>query len=164
MSKAENIVTSIKVEIDAPASVVWDVLVDLPRYHEWNPFTAKVESTLKVGDPVQLYIPDPAAPGEFIHVEEYMVAVEPCQLLSWEQRASATSKDAARRDQYIEALGPERSAYFTTDIFLGVNEDSIMKNFGAWVQQGFDALALGVKRQAESVYAVRRAAAATAAA
>ena len=118
MSKAENIVTSIKVEIDAPASVVWDVLVDLPRYQEWNPFTARVESTLEVGDAVHLYIPDPAAPGEFIHVVETMAAVEPCQLLSWEQKPSATSKDAARRDQYIEALGPERSAYFTTNIFL----------------------------------------------
>ncbi|MFS2212975.1 SRPBCC domain-containing protein [Telluria sp. Tellsp104] len=161
MSKAENIVTSIKVEIDAPASVVWDVLVDLPRYPEWNPFTAKVESTLKVGDEIHLYIPAPGAPGEFIHVVEYMAAVEPCQLLSWEQRPGAGSKDAARRDQYIEALGPERSAYFTTDIFLGLNADSIMKNFGAWVQQGFDALALCLKTRAERVYAERRAAAAT---
>jgi uncharacterized protein YndB with AHSA1/START domain len=159
MSKAENIVTSIKVEIDAPASVVWDVLVDLPRYEEWNPFTAKVESTLEVGDEVHLYIPAPGAPGEFIHVVEYMAAVEPCRLLSWEQRPSAVSKDAARRDQYIEAVGEERSTYFTTDIFLGLNADSIMKNFGPWVQQGFDALALGLKRQAEAVYAARLAAA-----
>jgi len=39
-----------------------------------------------------------------------------------------------------------------------------MKNFGAWVQQGFDAMALGLKCQAESVHAARRAAAATTAA
>jgi uncharacterized protein YndB with AHSA1/START domain len=161
MSKAENIVTSIKVEIEAPASVVWEVLVDLPRYQEWNPFTEKAASTLRVGDEIHLYIPDPAAAGEYIHVVEYMAAVEPGQLLSWEQRPSAASKDAARRDQYIEALGAERSTYFTTDIFLGVNADSIMQKFGPWVQQGFDAVALGVKRQAETIHAARRTAAAT---
>ena len=36
MSKARNIVTSIDVDIAAPASVVWEVLTDLPRYREWN--------------------------------------------------------------------------------------------------------------------------------
>ncbi|OYU73092.1 MAG: polyketide cyclase, partial [Alphaproteobacteria bacterium PA3] len=26
------------VEINAPAKVVWDVICDMPRYNEWNPF------------------------------------------------------------------------------------------------------------------------------
>ena len=43
MSTAENpnvdfnpdaLVTSIKVEIDAPASLVWDILIDMPKYGE----------------------------------------------------------------------------------------------------------------------------------
>lgn len=154
MSKAENIVTSVKVEIDAPAALVWDVLADLARYPEWNPFTVRAESTLAVGDPIDLYLPNPAVPGECLKIVEYMAAVEPHRLLSWEQRPSAESKDAARRDQYVESLGPERSAYFTTDIFLGVNADDIMKNFGPWVKQGFDTLALAVKARAETLYNV----------
>ncbi|NLP64840.1 SRPBCC domain-containing protein [Paraburkholderia sacchari] len=156
MSKAQNIVTSVRVEIDAPASVVWDVLVDLPRYKEWNPYTVRIESTLKLGEPVHIYIPDPAQPGSEIHVFEHLVAYEPGQLLAWEQRPTAESKDAARRDQYIEALGDERSAYFTTDLFLGVNADSIMQSFGPWVKQGFDGIARGVKAQAERIYASSR--------
>ena len=31
------IVRSITVQIDAPAQVVWDVLVDFDRYRDWNP-------------------------------------------------------------------------------------------------------------------------------
>ena len=51
MSTAENpnvdfnpdaLVTSIKVEIDAPASLVWDILIDMPKYGEWNPFSLNV--------------------------------------------------------------------------------------------------------------------------
>lgn len=156
MSKAENIVTSVKVEINAPASVVWEVLTDLPRYREWNPFTVQVDTTLQVGDPVDLHIPIPGQPGQEMVVREYLVAVEPERLLSWEQRATADNKDAARRDQYIEALGPERSRYFTTDIFLGLNADHIMERFGGWVKSSFDAVATGVKQQAERLYAARR--------
>lgn len=162
MSKAENIITSIKVEIDAPASVVWDVLVDLARYPEWNPFTVRAESTLTLGDPVHLYLPNPAVGGEDIHVLEHLVVFAPHQLLAWEQRPTASSNVAARRDQYVGTLGAERSSYQTTDIFLGVDEDQITKDFGPWVQQGFDALALAVKSRAEALFAVQPASASVA--
>jgi hypothetical protein len=156
MSKAQNIVTSNKVEIDAPASVVWEVLTDLPRYREWNPFTVRVDSTLRVGDPVDLYIPIPGQEGQEMCVREWLVAFEPDRLLSWEQRPAGDNKDAARRDQYIESLGPNRSSYFTTDIFLGLNADNIMQTFGPWVKTSFDAVAAGVKKQAEALHAARR--------
>jgi hypothetical protein len=156
MSKAKNIVTSKTVEIEAPAAIVWEVLTDLPRYRDWNPFTVKVESTLKLNEPVDLYIPIPGQPGQEMMVREWLVALEPGQLLSWEQRPTAESKDAARRDQYIESIGQERCRYFTTDIFLGLNADRIMEQFGGWVQASFDAAADGVKRQAETLFASRR--------
>jgi hypothetical protein len=140
------------VEINAPASFVWDVLVDLPRYQEWNPFTVRVESTLKVGEPVHLYIADPANPGAEIHVVEHLVAYEPARLLAWEQRPTEESADAARRDQVLEELGDERCAYYTTDQFLGENADKIMATFGGWVKEGFDGIAAALKRHAEALY------------
>jgi hypothetical protein len=158
MSKAKNIVTSIEVDIAAPASVVWEVITDLPRYREWNPFTVQIDSTLKLGDPVDLHIPIPGQAGQEMVVREYLVAWEPDRLLSWEQRATAENKDCARRDQYIESLGPERSRYVTTDVFLGLNADRIMQDFGGWVKASFDAVAQGVKQQAEKLYASRRSA------
>ncbi len=156
MSKAENIVTSKKVDIAAPASVVWEVLTDLPRYREWNPFTVRAESTLRLGDRVDLYIPIPGQEGQEMCVPEWLIAFEPDLLLSWEQRPVGDSKDAARRDQYIEATGPDSCRYFTTDIFLGVNADQITANYGGWVKAGFDGVADGVKKQAEALYAARR--------
>ena len=59
MAKAQNIVTSVTVEIDAPVAVVWQVLTDLDRYAEWNPFTVRIDTTFKLGDPVHLHIPTP---------------------------------------------------------------------------------------------------------
>jgi len=156
MAKPENIVTSITVVVEAPASVVWEVLTDLKRYEEWNPFTVRVESTLQVNQPVDLYIAIPGQAGQQMCVREWVIAVEPERLLSWEQRATAEDKNCARRDQVITTLGPERCSYYTTDIFLGVHEDQVMRDFGGWVKASFDQVAIGVKRQAESIYAARR--------
>lgn len=156
MSKARNIVTSKEVDIAAPAAVVWEVITDLPRYAQWNPFTVKVDSTLRLDDPVDLHIPIPGQDGQTMVVREWLVAFEPDQLLSWEQRATSDNKDCARRDQYVIATGADSCRYVTTDIFLGLNADRIMDQFGGWVKTSFDAVADGVKRQAEALHAARR--------
>ncbi|MFC6521032.1 SRPBCC family protein [Undibacterium arcticum] len=44
MPDSKFLVTSVKVQINAPASLVWDVLVDLDNYPQWNPYTVKVAS------------------------------------------------------------------------------------------------------------------------
>ena len=93
--------------------------------------------------------------GEVWPVNEYLVAFEPEQLLSWEQRPVPENMDAARRDQYIKAIDANRCSYFTTDIFLGLNQDTIMREHGAWVKTGFDQMALDLKRRAEELHASR---------
>ena len=156
MAKAENIVTSITVEIDAPARVVWEVLIDLDNYHQWNSFCPSIRCGLQIGDPVRMQVRAPDT-GETVPVFEYLVACDPEQLLSWEQRPVPENMDAARRDQYIKAIDANRCSYFTTDIFLGLNQDTIMREHGAWVKQGFDQVARDVKARAEALNAQRQA-------
>ncbi|MCA8028246.1 SRPBCC domain-containing protein [Burkholderia cepacia] len=155
MTKPSNLVTSITVDIDAPASVVWEVLTDFPRYGEWNTFCVGFETTGRLGDFVHMQVRIPGT-ETVIPVDEILIACEPERLLSWEQRPTDDNKDAARRDQYIDAIGAERCRYFTTDQFLGINADTIMRNHGAWVKQGFDQCARDVKRRAEALHAARR--------
>lgn len=38
-----------EIEIDAPAAVVWDVLIDLDRYADWNPFIIEAAGLPAVG-------------------------------------------------------------------------------------------------------------------
>ena len=155
MAKAENLVTSIRVEIDAPASLVWEVLTDYGRYAEWNTFCPGIETTGELGDLVRMQVRIPGT-DQIIPVNEYLVACERERLLSWEQRPTDGNKDAARRDQYVEAVGPQRSRYFTTDLFLGLNADTIMREHGAWVKQGFDQVARDLKARAEALQAQRQ--------
>jgi uncharacterized protein YndB with AHSA1/START domain len=43
-------------EIDAPVSRVWEVISDLPRYAEWNPFVVAARSSLEVGQPIAMRV------------------------------------------------------------------------------------------------------------
>jgi hypothetical protein len=72
---------STAVEIDAPASRVWDVLVDLPAYPEWNPFIVQAEGKVAVGETLSLRM---ALPGwEPMAIAPRLLVVEPGRELRW---------------------------------------------------------------------------------
>ena len=58
-----HVITSVTVEIDAPAGFVWDVLVDYRRYPEWNPYTVAADSSLELGARIDLTLVRDAAVG-----------------------------------------------------------------------------------------------------
>lgn len=152
-----NEVRSITVEIEAPASVVWEVLTDLPSYSDWNPFCVRAESTLEMGAPVKMKLVNYANPGTLVPNLEYVCAHEPERRIAWELPWSPEWPYAARRDQVIEPLGPERCSYWSTDAFLGENGIHVMRFAGPWVKRAFDDTALALKARAEAIHAARRA-------
>jgi len=152
----DHVARSIRVEIDAPASVVWDVLVDMPRYGEWNPFCVKCESTLEMGAPVVMTLASLWDPSELNVVTEYLCAFEPEKLLSWKMDWSEPWPYAGRRDQVIEKLGPEKCAYYSTDAFLGESGIHIRRFAQSWISAAFTATAKALKVRAEQIHAAQK--------
>lgn len=148
-----TLVRSVTVEIGAPCEVVWDVLTDLDRYPQWNPFCLAAVSTLAMGAPVEMVLADYTGAGGTLLNTEYVCAFVPERLLSWELRATHESPYAARRDQIIEPAGEESCRYYSTDAFLGEFAHDIMADTGAWVKRAFDDTAIALKRRSELVYA-----------
>lgn len=147
-----TLVRSIAVEIEAPASVVWQVLTDLDNYRLWNPFCISAVSTLELGAPVHMTLTDySSGTGTFLNTE-YVCAVVPERLLSWELRATAESPQAARRDQIIEHITENRCRYYSTDAFLGEVAQEIMTDSGDWVKRAFDDTATALKEHSELVF------------
>ena len=150
----DAITRSETVEIAAPASVVWAILTDLPRYNEWNPFCIRAVSTLKLGDPIEMTLINYAtAGGPTVPNLEYISAVEPEKLLSWDFPNLDFWPYPARRDQVIEATGPESCRYYSTDAFLGANGIHVHRFAGPWVKRAFDDSALALKARAEAMHA-----------
>ena len=145
---------SITVQIEAPQSFVWDILVDLDRYPEWNPYTVRVESTLEIGTPIVLHLPDPAKPGETFTSTEWVAVVDGPRQLQYDTRDELDGIHAVR-NQWIEVLGEDRCSYRTTDEFTGVHAALVFDLQGQWVKDGFDAVAQALKARAEQLWASR---------
>lgn len=149
----DAITRSITVEIAAPAKIVWGVLIDLPRYNEWNPFCVRAVSTLKLGDPIEMTLVNYAVHGSLIPNVEYVCGFEPERLLSWEFPNLDYWPYPARRDQVIEETGTSSCRYYSTDAFLGANGIHVFRFAGPWVKHAFDDTALALKARAEAIHA-----------
>ena len=72
------------VEVAAPPARVWEVLVDLPAYAEWNPFIVQAEGRVAVGETLSLRM---ALPGwEPMLIEPRLLVVAPGRELRWKGR------------------------------------------------------------------------------
>jgi hypothetical protein len=71
-------------EIDAPPARVWEVLVDLPAYREWNPFIVEASGTVAVGETLSLSM---ALPGRSpMTIAPRLLVVDPDRELRWKGR------------------------------------------------------------------------------
>ena len=143
-----HVVNSDAMEIEVPVERVWEILVDLELYGEWNPFTTRVDTSLEVGSPVDLYV----TLGPFkLKQPERIQAVDPPSLLAWGMIMGARWLLVTRREQRLEALSETRCRYTTTDVFTGVLTPLVVLLFGGLIRRGFNAMARALKERAEAV-------------
>ncbi len=148
----EQVVKSDVFEINAPASVVWSILVDLQRYNEWNPFCIRAESTLEIGAPIYMTLMYYPHPGTLAPNCEYISAFEPERKLSWDAPWLDEWPYPAIRDQIIEPTSDTTCRYWSTDAFLGENGLHVMNFCAAWVKRAFDDSGRALKARAEAMY------------
>ena len=141
-------VSSDAIDIAAPVERVWDILVDIERYAEWNPFTTRVETDFEIGSPVDLYVT--LGPLK-LKQPEWIESVDPPHLLAWGTRIGHRLLFSARREQRLEALSETRCRYLTTDAFAGPLTPLIVLLFGGLIRRGFNEMALALKARAEAL-------------
>lgn len=149
----DAVTESVTVDIDAPARIVWDILCDMPRYNEWNPFCVKAVSELKMGAAVDMRLMNYAAPGSIVPNCEYICALDKERMISWEMVHTDAWPYPARRDQVITPTGPNSCRYYSTDAFLGNNGIHVYRFAGPWVKRAFDDSAYALKARAEDFFA-----------
>lgn len=139
-------------EIDAPAAVVWEVVSDLARYPEWNPFCIECHSTLQPGDPIDMTVKLMAKPQqqrewmlEFVDGKRFAYRMTPlrlCALSSY--RAHDVNPVAAARCRY-------HSYFHLKGWFSGV----VTTLLGRRLVKGFEGMNAAVKQRSETLWAER---------
>ena len=137
------------IDIDAPRARVWSILVDLARYPEWNPFTKRVEASLKIGDPVILHV-QMKPTGATMRQPEVMTSYVEGEELGWGTTMVHRAILHANRTQKLIDLGNDRTRYDSVDRFQGAIVPLVMALYGKHVQRGFDETAQALKKRAEA--------------
>lgn len=135
-----------RVEIDAPAERVWEILADLDSYPSWNPFTPQIETSFEVGAPIVLHVSFDGKPPR--RQVEFLRAWAPGERLVWGMTIGPAWFFRAERVQRVEPLGPERCRYVSEDAFAGAFSPVVEALYGGRVQRGFDAMGAALVRRA----------------
>ncbi len=148
-------IRSIDIDIDAPAKLVWDILIDFTNYERWNSFTPRICTELPSGDPrgtqLRLYVPSMTGADAAEFFTHYLRVFDQPRHLAWEHPPEPLSMHLTRRDQYLEALPSGGCRYWSTDTFLGNTADELYERHYDWVQRGLDIIATELKAEAERI-------------
>ena len=146
-------IIDLEVEINAPLDTVWEVITDLPRYGDWNPFVVQCESTLKVGEPINMQVKlfsKPQAQQEFIfkHV--------PKQFLSYGLDGGSLRAIVSDRWHEVKALGPNRTQYRSHFELSGWLMPLVRALMRSKLEIGFRGMTQGIKTQSEKLQNTRK--------
>jgi len=146
----ENTVSSDEVLINAPAAMVWDVLVDFDNYHKWNKFCPSCEAELVMGSPVKMKIDLGFGWQEQV---EYICRIDPGEAIAWGMENKPEDPVHAVRTQYLKAVDDNSCSYQSVDEFGGPELASMMELMAKPVEDGFNLCAYSLKGYCEQLYA-----------
>ena len=144
---ASYTIRSDPVTIEAPVETVWRVLTDFDRYGEWNPFTPHVKAELTMGARVDMRV---AMGALRLKQTEFICGIEPPTRLAWRTTIGARWLLHAVREQRLDVLGDATCRYATSDEFRGLLMPVVILLSGGFARRGFNAVAVALKRRAES--------------
>lgn len=137
------------IEIDAPAAVVWQVVRDLPRYREWNPFCVECSSTLQPGDAIDMKVKLLGKPQA---QREWMKSYEEGRGFSYSMKPVPLGALSSLRSHEIQALGPARTRYRSYFRLQGWLKPLVLGLFGAKLQAGFAGMTEALGSRAETLW------------
>lgn len=150
----ENTVSSDEVEIDAPAALVWEVLVDFAAYGEWNTFCPAAEATLALDSPIRMQVDLGFGLQEQV---EYICRIEAERVIAWRMANRPEDPIHAVRTQTLTPLSGGRCRYVSVDEFGGPGAAEMMEAMAGPVEAGFNRCAYDLKAHCEALYRQRAA-------
>ena len=142
-----------RIGIQTPPEVIWEIVSDLSRWHEWNPLHPKAEGVLRIGSVLTLEL---ALPGETTQI------IQPT-ILDWVPNEQIHWKLVSKRGflksiHYIEIeqLSPASCIFSNGEIFDGLLAAGAVKRMRGKLRAGFTAMGEAVKARAEEAWRARQ--------
>jgi len=135
-----------EIEIQASPEKVWQVLTDLDKYPEWNPFIHHALGKATIGNTVDIDF-QPDSTGLKLHCT--VVKAEPNKTLAWKYQVGTAFLLSGEHSFTIEPINEQRVRFVDKEIFNGLLVPLQAKDIDTNTRHGFEAMDRALKLRAE---------------
>lgn len=142
------LVINYRFTVNASKETLWDVISDLARYPEWNPFVVRCESSLVIGTPIKMrvkVIPPIAMPQT-----ETILASQTGEYLSYGIKLPLRML-RSNREHIVSSDGFGHTVYESRFELAGWLSPLVHILLERPLTRGFFQMSLALKQQAESL-------------
>lgn len=134
--------------INAPAALVWEILVDFPEYGSWNPFIIKLSGEPKLGAGIWFVA---NVNGVMLPISARILSFEKGLRLSWGGPENPLLRLAASAEHFltIEETGPEQCRLVHGERMSGIVPDAVWPVL-ARSKPAYEAMNAALKTRAEA--------------
>ena len=136
-----------EIEIEASGQRVWDVIVDLPAYPQWNPLIHKVQGTLAVGSRWKMDVRCSGIWRSEVPVE--ILGINPGRELRWLGTMVFRGVLDGDHSLTIEPISENRMRLRQFEHFRGLLIPLVAPTLISNMTRGFEQMNLALKRRAE---------------
>jgi hypothetical protein len=138
---------SVTTEINAPAETIWQTLIDLPRFREWNPFIRAASGTPAVGAKLRVRVrPSLALPLVF---RPTVLACDANRELRWRGHFLTRWLASGEHTFALEPAGEGRTRLVQREVFTGLLPPLVSGLLAREARRGFDAMNQALKARVE---------------
>ena len=136
-----------EIEIQAPEERVWQLLTDLARFPEWNPFLRRAEGKLAKGGRLMVYMKPSGSFG--MTMRPTIIRLDPPHELRWLGHLLVPGLFDGEHAFVIEPLAPGRVRFIQREAFHGVLVPLFSRMLDASTRRGFQEMNEALKTRAE---------------
>ncbi len=135
-----------EIEIQASPERVWQILTDLARYPEWNPFIHHAIGKAEVNETVDIDF-QPDSKGLKLHCT--VVKAEPNRELCWKYHVILPGLFRGEHSFIIEPTGANQVHFIDREVFNGLLVPLQAKAIDTDSRRGFEKMDRALKARAE---------------
>ncbi len=133
--------------INAPPERIWDALIDLESFQEWNPFMRRASGNVQVGEQLGVYLKPPGGLG--MSFKPRVLKVEPNREFRWLGHLGIPGIFDGEHIFEIEPEGDSSCRFIQREEFRGVLAPLMLLMIGNSTERGFNEMNQALKVRVE---------------
>jgi hypothetical protein len=138
-----------EIEIQASPERVWQVLTDLERFSQWNPFIRSAKGELKVGSQLEVLIQPPGSSKTMFYPR--VLKVETNREFRWLGSLLIPGIFDGEHIFIIESIAENKVRFRHSEQFNGILVPLLWKSLDTNARQGFNEMNAALKKLAEVI-------------